>query len=146
MATSKKAQNKAGIPARRRGQQMGDERSQPDKRTESEKETPATRGRRKDANKFFADDSSQMTGSRGEVPRDNTPSVPAAMPSEKEKMLGGEPYDPLDPQLSAERRRARLLCKALNDTRDDQQEERARLIRELIPASPGAWIEPPFYC
>jgi maltose O-acetyltransferase len=68
------------------------------------------------------------------------------MRSEKEKMLGGELYDPLDPQLSAERRRARLLCKALNDTGDDQQEERARLIKELIPASDGAWIEPPFYC
>jgi maltose O-acetyltransferase len=61
------------------------------------------------------------------------------MRSEKEKMLGGELYDPLDPQLSAERRRARLLCKALNDTRDDQQKERARLIKELIPASSGAW-------
>lgn len=69
------------------------------------------------------------------------------MRSEKEKMLGGEPYDPLDSQLSAERRRARLLFKALNDTRDDQQEERARLIRELIPDSGEAvWIEPPFFC
>lgn len=69
------------------------------------------------------------------------------MKSEKEKMLGGEPYDPLDAQLSAERRRARLLFKALNDTRDDQQEERARLIKELIPAAGrGLWIEPPFYC
>ena len=69
------------------------------------------------------------------------------MRSEKEKMLGGEPYDPLDPQLVAERRRARLLFHALNETRDDQPEERARLIRELIPASgEGIWIEPPFYC
>ena len=69
------------------------------------------------------------------------------MRSEKEKMLGGELYDPLDALLSAERRRARLLFKALNDTRDDQQEERARLIRELIPnAGEGVWIEPPFYC
>ena len=69
------------------------------------------------------------------------------MRSEKEKMLGGELYDPLDAQLSAERRRARLLCKALNDTRDDEQEERARLIKELIPASGReVWIEPPFYC
>ncbi len=68
------------------------------------------------------------------------------MRSEKDKMLGGERYDPLDPQLSAERRRARLLCKALNDTRDDQQEERARLIRALIPVSgQDIWIEPPFY-
>jgi hypothetical protein len=81
MATSKKAQNKAGIPARRRGQQMGDERSAPDKGTESKQKTPALSGRRKDANKFFADDSSQMTGSRGETPRDNSPSVAAAVPT-----------------------------------------------------------------
>ncbi len=57
------------------------------------------------------------------------------MQSEKTKMLGGELYDPRDPQLSTERRRARLLFKALNDTRDDEQDERARLIKELIPAS-----------
>ena len=69
------------------------------------------------------------------------------MKSQKERMLGGELYDPLDAQLSAERRRARLLLKALNDTADDRQEERARLIRELIPcAGAGVWIEPPFYC
>ena len=69
------------------------------------------------------------------------------MKSEQDKMLGGELYDPLDPQLSAERRRARLLFKALNDTRDDQQEERACLIRELIPAAGrDIWIEPPLYC
>ena len=57
------------------------------------------------------------------------------MLTEKDKMLAGDLYDPLDPQLVVERRRARLLTKALNDTRDDQQEERARLIRTLIPAS-----------
>jgi maltose O-acetyltransferase len=69
------------------------------------------------------------------------------MSSEKEKMLRGELYDPLDPQLSAERRRARLLTKALNDTDDARQEERARLVRGLIPDSgEGVWIEPPFYC
>jgi maltose O-acetyltransferase len=67
--------------------------------------------------------------------------------TEKQKMLAGELYDPLDPHLCAERRRARLLAKALNDTRDDQQDERARLIRELIPAAGrDPWIEPPFYC
>jgi len=69
------------------------------------------------------------------------------MRTEKEKMLAGELYDPLDHQLSSERRRARLLLKALNDTRDDQAEERARLIKELIPSTgTGVWIEPPFYC
>jgi maltose O-acetyltransferase len=67
--------------------------------------------------------------------------------TEKQKMLAGALYDPLDPQLSAERRRARLLAKALNETRDDQQDERTRLIRELIPtAGIDPWIEPPFFC
>ncbi|HEX8285460.1 MAG TPA: hypothetical protein VF588_19050 [Pyrinomonadaceae bacterium] len=91
MATSKKAQAKAGIPERRRGQQMGDERSKPSKIDEAQAETPALRGRRKAANKFFADDSSQHTGTRGETPRDNTPSVPAAIPTGvKQGESGGE--------------------------------------------------------
>lgn len=69
------------------------------------------------------------------------------MRTEKQKMLAGEPYDARDSELSAGRRRARLLFKALNDTRDDQQEERARLVRELIPgAGRDVWIEPPFFC
>lgn len=67
--------------------------------------------------------------------------------AEKEKMLAGALYDPLDPQLLGERRNTRLLLKALNDTRDDQTDERERLIKELIPnAGTGIWIEPPFYC
>jgi hypothetical protein len=81
MATSKKAQNKAGVPSRRRGQQMGDERSAPDNSNDSEKKTLAPRDRRKAANKFFSDDSTQTTGSRDEATRDNSPSVPAAAPT-----------------------------------------------------------------
>src|SRR5919206_2948596 len=81
MAKSSKTQTKAGVPARRRGQQMGDERSAKDKTLEAKEQTPAARGRRKTASKFFADDSSQMTGSRGEAPRDNSPSTPAAVPA-----------------------------------------------------------------
>ncbi len=69
------------------------------------------------------------------------------MKTEKEKMLDGEMYDPLDPQLSEERMRTRLLIKALNDTREDQTEERTRLLKELIPqAQAGLWLQPPFYC
>src|SRR5438270_12936649 len=91
MASSKKAQGKAGVPGRRRGQQMGDERSAKDKTLEAKEQTPAARGRRKGASKFYADDSSQMTGSRGEAPRDNSPSVPAAVPTgEKLGESGGE--------------------------------------------------------
>jgi maltose O-acetyltransferase len=69
------------------------------------------------------------------------------MKSEKEKMLASELYDPLDPQLSDERLQTRLLIKALNDTREDQNEERVRVLKELIPhAGDGLWIQPPFYC
>jgi hypothetical protein len=91
MATSRKAQAKAGVPEKRRGQQMGDERSQPAKIDEAQAETPALRGRRKAASKFFADESYQSTGTRGETLRDNTPSVPAAIPTNvKQGESGGE--------------------------------------------------------
>lgn len=78
---SKKTQAKAGIAERRRGQQMGDDRSAPDRTLDAKNATPAARGRRKNASKFFADDSAQQVGSDGEAPRDNTPSVPAAIPT-----------------------------------------------------------------
>jgi hypothetical protein len=81
MATSRKTQAKAGAPERRRGQQMGDGRSKPSKIDEAQDETPALRGRRKAASKLFGDDSYQRTGTRGETPRDNTPSVSAAIPT-----------------------------------------------------------------
>jgi maltose O-acetyltransferase len=68
------------------------------------------------------------------------------MKTEKEKMLSGELYDALDPQLSAERRRARDLCQALNATRDEEEVERVRLLRELFGRDTGVWIQPPFYC
>ena len=88
---SKKAQSKAGVSEKRRGQQMGDARSQPDKTLEAKRETPALRGRRKGANKFFGDESSQAVGSDGEAPRDNSPSLPAAIPTgEKLGESGGE--------------------------------------------------------
>ena len=81
MATSRKTQAKAGIPEKRRGQQMGDERSKPSKIDEAQQQPPALRGRRKAESKFFADDSFQSVGTRGETKRDNTPSVPAAIPT-----------------------------------------------------------------
>jgi len=92
MAT-KKAQSKAGIPAQRRGQQMGDERSSnnPNKMEESRATTPALRGRRKEANEFFADESMQEGGGNTAAPRTNSPSVAAAVPTnEKVGEPGGE--------------------------------------------------------
>jgi maltose O-acetyltransferase len=69
------------------------------------------------------------------------------MTTEKEKMLSGQMYDATDPQLRAEHRRARDLCKTLNDSHDNEQELRERIIRELFGKTGDAiWIEPPFYC
>ncbi|MBD1397532.1 sugar O-acetyltransferase [Pontibacter sp. JH31] len=69
------------------------------------------------------------------------------MKTEKEKMLAGELYDALDKQLSDERLQTRLLLKELNDSREDQETERSRLLKALIPrAGEGLWLQPPFYC
>ena len=69
------------------------------------------------------------------------------MKTEKEKMLAGELYDPLDTQLVEERRRARILIKELNETREDEIEKRSRILKELIPGAGGElWLQPPFYC
>lgn len=68
------------------------------------------------------------------------------MKTEKEKMLAGELYNALDAQLSAERQRARNLLKRLNDSREDEQEERSRILRELFGKETDAYIQPPFFC
>ena len=69
------------------------------------------------------------------------------MVTEKENMLAGEMYDATDSQLTFERRRARDLCKALNETHDHEQELRESITRELFGgAGEAVWIEPPFYC
>lgn len=62
-------------------------------------------------------------------------------------MLAGELYNPLDKELSDDRLKARLLIKELNDSREDQLEERARILKELLPnAGTDLWLQPPFYC
>jgi maltose O-acetyltransferase len=69
------------------------------------------------------------------------------MKSEREKMLAGELYDPMDPALVAGRERARDLCQALNATREAEQEERRRILRALFGAGGDTvWMQPPFYC
>jgi maltose O-acetyltransferase len=69
------------------------------------------------------------------------------MPTEREKMLAGELYDPADPELVRARERARDLCWDLNATREVQVEERRRLLRELLGAGgDDVWLQPPFFC
>jgi maltose O-acetyltransferase len=69
------------------------------------------------------------------------------MRGEKEKMLAGELYDPLDAELVRGRERARDLCQELNVTRENDQEARRRILTELFGKGGGSvWMQPPFFC
>jgi maltose O-acetyltransferase len=69
------------------------------------------------------------------------------MRSEREKMLAGELYDPLDAELVATRERARNLCQELNATREAEEETRRRILRDLFAAGgDSVWMQPPFFC
>jgi maltose O-acetyltransferase len=50
------------------------------------------------------------------------------MKAEREKMIGGELYNALDPALVAERDRARELCQKLNASREVDREMRRELL------------------
>lgn len=76
----KKAQQKVGAPEKPRGQAMGRGNDR-DRNREAMADTPSLRGRRKGANKMFADESSQHTGADAATPRSNSPSLPAANPT-----------------------------------------------------------------
>jgi maltose O-acetyltransferase len=67
--------------------------------------------------------------------------------TEKEKMLHGELYDATDPQLVAERERARALTRRFNETTEAELDERRRLLGELLGSHGDEYaIEPPFRC
>jgi maltose O-acetyltransferase len=69
------------------------------------------------------------------------------MRSEKEKMLAGELYDPLDGELVQARERARDLCQNLNATREKDQQTRRRILIELFgKGGESVWMQPPFFC
>lgn len=69
------------------------------------------------------------------------------MPTEREKMLAGELYDSLDPELVTLRRRARRICRELNAL-DEADEPRVRpLLVELFgQGGDSVWMQPPFFC
>lgn len=69
------------------------------------------------------------------------------MPSERDKMLRGELYDPLDPELVAARERSSRICRALNATQGEQDAEGRRLLSELFgQGGDTVRMQPPFYC
>ena len=69
------------------------------------------------------------------------------MPSEKEKMLAGELYDPFDPELAQARERARDLFQTLNLSRESEQASRRRILIDLFgKGGESVWMQPPFFC
>jgi maltose O-acetyltransferase len=69
------------------------------------------------------------------------------VPTERDKMLAGQPYDPLDPELVGQRAKARDLCQALNATHEADAGERRRLLLALFGrGGDTVWMQPPFFC
>ena len=69
------------------------------------------------------------------------------MTTQRELMLAGQPYDPLDPGLTAARERARELCRALNLTHESPEQERRQLLCALFATGgDSVWMQPPFHC
>lgn len=69
------------------------------------------------------------------------------MSTERDKMLAGELYDALDPELVAMRRRARELCGELNATSESEEARRRALLTQLFGrGGDTVWMQPPFHC
>jgi maltose O-acetyltransferase len=69
------------------------------------------------------------------------------MRTEKDKMLAGELYDPLDIELVQARDRARDLCQDLNATREGDKDARRKILKKLFGrGGESVWMQPPFFC
>lgn len=65
----------------------------------------------------------------------------------RERMLAGEPYNPFDRTLRAERQKARQLLSRLNGLTGAEQAELKEVISQLLgKTGKQIWIEPPFFC
>ncbi len=69
------------------------------------------------------------------------------MRSERDKMLAGEMYQPMDAELVTARTRARDLCQVLNGAAESEADERRRILVELFGlGGDTVWMQPPFHC
>jgi maltose O-acetyltransferase len=68
-------------------------------------------------------------------------------PTQRERMLAGELYDPLDPELARMRARARDMCGNLNATLEIEADRRRALTAKLFAKGGDTVIlQPPFFC
>ena len=66
--------------------------------------------------------------------------------TEREKMLSGEIYDPTDKELEQLRLNARKLARKYNLTDEDQPEEQAQILQELLPTTEELpYLQAPVY-
>ncbi|MDR1696006.1 MAG: sugar O-acetyltransferase [Endomicrobium sp.] len=69
------------------------------------------------------------------------------MPTEKQKMLQGLPYDASDPEIKKQFHKARALLARFNVTASTETEKRLRILKRLLgSAGKNPYIEPPFFC
>jgi maltose O-acetyltransferase len=73
--------------------------------------------------------------------------VRGAMMTEQQKMLAGELYDPLDPELLAKRVKVRELCQRLNAAPESDEDLRRQLCKQIFgKGGDTVWVQPPFFC
>src|SRR5262245_46382669 len=69
------------------------------------------------------------------------------MKTEVEKMLAGELYNAMDPEITRMRERSREVSWAYNATLETEQTKRRELLQQLLGSGGDtAWIQPPFFC
>jgi maltose O-acetyltransferase len=69
------------------------------------------------------------------------------MPTQKQKMLAGQPYDSADPELVSDRLRAQRLCQQLNAMAPGADAAaRQALLATLLNAEGPATVTAPFFC
>jgi acetyltransferase-like isoleucine patch superfamily enzyme len=66
--------------------------------------------------------------------------------TEKEKMLAGMFYNPMDEELFKDRQKAKRLCYRFNSIEPDKYDDRQAILKELFQTENDCYIEPNFFC
>lgn len=69
------------------------------------------------------------------------------MKTEMQKLLAGEPFCFLDPEVAAMKENATRLCKQFNEIDTSNLEEQKKLIKDLFGSCKNnVYMQPPFHC